>query len=122
MSLAVTDPTVNGAGNDRGSYGMNVNVRAVAFASRSSSSLEPTVCISNASIITLAATIAHIRRRLAHVGVADRRVRRTTSETTATRSTGGPRTITRASGIQYHSMTIGPANSTIPVLIGGYSV
>ena len=42
-----------------------------------------------------------------------------TSEMTPTVAAGRTKVTTMKIGIQYHSMTIGPAKSTIPVLIGG---
>jgi hypothetical protein len=41
------------------------------------------------------------------------------SEMTPTVTIGRPTITTMKIGIQYHSMTIGPAKSTIPALIGG---
>ena len=116
--MPLTAWTVNSAGSGPGSCGVKSNARVVARASRPSCSFGSATSKTSDSSTRVTATTPHIRPRFAHVRGPDR-ARRKNSEMTPTVSAGRTKVTRMKIGIQYHWMTIGPAKSTIPVLIGG---
>lgn len=117
--MPLTAWTVKRAGSGPGSCGVKSNARAVARASRPSCSFGIATSKTSDSTTRAAATTPHIRQRFADVRGPDRRARRMNSEMSPTVTAGSTKVTTMKIGIQYHSITIGPAKSTIPVLIGG---